>query len=124
MAAAQPVAPTAPIPFPAKEYVLDITNCSAGSLEEDKLLVMRSLKEHILCSNAETEDFSIPMCVPEVWDAMIRPANAITGFIMEFYSDQLDEPSCPIPARRSGKSIASAIRKCDPLYKLIYMLRR
>jgi hypothetical protein len=106
---------------PPKEYMLDVTNLRPGSIHEDKLPLMERLMTHVLRSDAETEDFSIPMCVPEVWDALTRPGNAVRGFNMEFYSDQLDEPDCPIPARRSGKSIANAIRNCDYMYKLTYM---
>jgi hypothetical protein len=119
-AGARRVAPAAPAPVPApagappKEYVLDVTNLRPGSIQEDKLPLMERLMTHVLRSDAETEDFSIPMCVPEVWDALTRPGNAVRGFNMEFYSDQLDNPDCPIPARRAGKFN----RKCDPQLRL------
>jgi hypothetical protein len=84
------------------EYMLDVRNMQPGSISGDKLPLMERLMEHILRSDAETEDFSMPMCVPEVWDALSQPGNAVRGFNMEFYSSELDKPDCPVPARRAG----------------------
>jgi hypothetical protein len=82
--------------------VIDVTNMKPSSISEEKLPLMEELMGHILRSNAETDDFSMPMCVAEVWDTLTRPGSETRRFNMEFYSEQLDKPDCPIPARRAG----------------------
>jgi hypothetical protein len=66
-----------------------------------------------LNSNVQTEDFAMPMSVGEAWESMTAPGGEARRFNKEFYSDQLENADCPIPARRPGKCIAIAFRKRD-----------
>jgi hypothetical protein len=92
---------------------LNNDNLQHGTVTLNKLPVMQRLMDHILRSTEVCDDFPAPLTVGEVWETISAPGGPSRNFVMEFYSDQLDNPDCPIPARRFGKYFAFAFRKRD-----------
>ena len=82
-----------------------------GSLDEERVPRMERLLDYVLNLDVEVEDFSVPMSVGMAWELMRSRQGKARGFNMEFYSDKLRLPDCPIPASRPGKYYAIAYRK-------------
>jgi hypothetical protein len=107
VAAAAPAAPA------EREIVLQLRSAQLahGSLDAGRVPLMERLLDYVLDSDVEVEDFSAPMSVGMAWELMRSRQGKARGFNMEFYSDKLRLPDCPIPASRPGKYHANARRK-------------